>query len=129
MFALFRCSVTECGKQVGSALHKIGSYNTVPMSRSLHQILSQPTLAQNSIQSNKIPFLAPTQTHYFGQCRGLKYVDNVHRRCKYCYLMMINGVMHNHCTVHPRHKQKRRMPPPKRTWLITMAQQTSKRSW
>lgn len=127
MFALFRSSVTECGQRVGSTLQRINSSNTVPINRLLHQM--RPALSNNSILSNTSTLLAVTQSHQFGQSRGLKYVDNVHRRCKFCYMHLINGVLHNHCTVHPRHKQQKRTPRPKHTWLITMAQQSSKRSW
>lgn len=63
--------------------------------------------------------LLSVETVQYNQICGLKYLKNVHRRCKDCYLMYIEGVLHNFCTAHPRHKQKMKTKRPKNTWILT----------
>lgn len=67
-------------------------------------------------------------TQYTQVC-GLKHVGKVHRRCKDCSMMLIAGVMHNHCKTHPRHNQKAKTKKPKSTWIVTAAMQTKVRPW
>lgn len=67
----------------------------------------------------KKTLLLPPGTSQCTQISGLKYVVNVHRRCKDCYLMLIEGVLHNFCTAHPRHKQRMKTKRPKNTWILT----------
>lgn len=76
-------------------------------------------LSTNFDQKNR--FLLPSETSRHTQVfvRNLKYVVNVHRRCKDCFLMYIEGVLHNFCTAHPRHKQRMRTKRPKNTWILS----------
>lgn len=74
------------------------------------------------ILSNVIPrttLLAPAEATQLTQVRGLKYLTKVHRRCKDCHLMLVDGVMHNFCKAHPRHNQKRKTKRPQNTWILT----------
>lgn len=75
-------------------------------------------LAMNGVPT-KISLLSPPGTLQHNQICGLKYLKNVHRRCKDCYLMYIEGVLHNFCTAHPRHKQRMKTKRPKNTWILT----------
>lgn len=84
----------------------------------------RPVGIENLVQHNgaavtKASSLLSPETLQYNQICGLKYVKNVHRRCKDCYLMFIEGVMHNFCTAHPRHKQKMKTKRPKNTWILT----------
>lgn len=81
--------------------------------------------------SSSIPstLLTSVQNVQHMQICGLKYVGKVHRRCKDCNLMLIAGVMHNHCKTHPRHNQKAKSKRPKSTWIVTAAIQTKIRPW
>lgn len=87
--------------------------------RNLHTIQSigAVNLTNNAV-SKKI-LLSQGETLQCKQICGLKYLVNVHRRCKDCYLMYIEGVLHNFCTAHPRHKQRMRTKKPKNTWILT----------
>lgn len=129
MFALLRHSVHECQAHLGSALRRLPAI--VSSDRSFHAMTSQPSALNNTSQLTTVAAhrLLPVQTGALAQIRGLKHVQAVHRRCKYCTLMMIDGVLHNHCSVHPRHKQKKKTIHPKHTWVITHAMQTKKRPW
>lgn len=82
--------------------------------RSLHTVLG----VNNSVL-RKATFLATVETTWHQPSRGLKYVGKVHRRCKDCHLMLIDGIMHNFCKAHPRHKQKAKTKKPKNTWILT----------
>lgn len=67
----------------------------------------------------KTRLLSPAESVQYTQICGLKYLKNVHRRCKDCYLMYIEDVLHNFCTAHPRHKQRMKTKRPKNTWVLT----------
>lgn len=87
--------------------------------RSLHAIrpVGFENVAAITVQRKTLLSLIETSQHH--QICGLKYLVNVHRRCKDCYLMYIEGVVHNFCTAHPRHKQKMITKRPKNTWILT----------
>lgn len=91
--------------------------------RSLYTIRpvgSDNLVAYNGVGTTKTSSsLLSVETLQYNQICGLKYLKNVHRRCKDCYLMYIEGVLHNFCTAHPRHKQKAKTKRPKNTWILT----------
>lgn len=93
------------------------------LQRSLYTIGQQPMIGTENGMTKKTTSssttLLSTETLQYNQICGLKYLKNVHRRCKDCYLMYIEGVMHNFCTAHPRHKQKAKTKRPKNTWILT----------
>lgn len=77
----------------------------------------------------KTTLLAPAELTQYNQVRGLKYVGKVHRRCKDCKMMFIDGVLHNHCTAHPRHNQKHKTKRPHNTWILSGVMCGQKRPW
>lgn len=84
---------------------------------------------QWNLNQNSSALLIPKKDVQNTQVCGLKYVGKVHRRCKDCNMMLIAGVMHNHCKTHPRHNQKAKTKRPKSTWIVTAAIQTKIRPW
>lgn len=79
--------------------------------------------------SSSITILTSTMIPQLTQYCGLKIVGKVHRRCRDCRMMVINGVVFNHCKTHPRHKQRQRLKPEKNTWTLTAVQVTKRRPW
>lgn len=73
--------------------------------------------------------LSSTTTTQLTQVRGLKYLTKVHRRCKDCRLMFIDGVIHNFCKAHPRHNQKKKTKKPKTTWILSGVMCGQRRPW
>lgn len=98
------------------------------LQRSLHIQSINVNRGYNSLYSDNISLLAPTNLQYTQIC-GLKHVGNVHRRCKDCHLMLKEGVMYNYCKTHPRHNQKARTKRPKNTWILTAVTTTKVRPW
>lgn len=103
------------------------------LSRSYHILSTKPQQNQigGSITSStsNTTILSSTNIPQLTKNCGLKIVGHVHRRCRDCRLMTINGVVFNHCKTHPRHKQRQRLKPVKNTWTLTAVQQTKKRPW
>ncbi|OXA63644.1 uncharacterized protein LOC110863371 [Folsomia candida] len=61
--------------------------------------------------------------------RGMKIKGRVKRRCKDCYMIWIDGVLHNKCKTHPRHTQKQKEKYWANTRLLTHASMSPKRPW
>lgn len=131
MFAVLKNSVHGCQARLGSMLFKLHAPKAVCTDRSFHVMPSQPSALNTTGRqiTATTQLLAPLQPCNLTQSRGLLLVARAYRKCKFCYLMMINGVMHNHCTVHGRHKHQVKKKKPKDTWVITHAMQTKKRPW
>lgn len=85
------------------------------------------SITSSSLSSTTI--LTSTITPQLTQNCGLKIVGLVHRRCRDCRMMVMNGVIYNHCKTHPRHKQRQRLTRPNNTWTLTAVQQSKKRPW
>lgn len=137
MFRVIRSSLHNQKLPLSVAL-LIQPYNQIKsglLSRS-HHILSM-RLQQNPIggsitsssSSSGSTILTSTIIPQMTQNCGLKIVGKVHRRCKDCRMMIVNGVIFNHCKTHPRHKQRQRLTRENNTWILTAVQQTKKRSW
>lgn len=129
MFAVLQNNARCCGARIGSLLQQLKATSAMQGDRLFHAIPSLSIWANSNNQFNKTALLPTNQSFQSVQSRGLKRVDAVHRRCRHCYLMMINGIIHNICTVHPRHNQKKKTIRAKHTWLMTFAHQSKKRSW
>lgn len=99
------------------------------LQKSFHTLRPLTGYSENLKHSQRSSLLMPDKSIEYIQVCGLKYVGKVHRRCKDCNLMLIAGVMHNHCKTHPRHNQKAKTKRPKSTWIVTAAIQTKVRSW
>lgn len=102
---------------------------TGAVQRNFHTV--QPLIHHgiNSSAQKSSTLLSPNNNLQCVPSCGLKYLRKVHRRCKDCNLMLINGVMHNFCKAHPRHKQKAITKKPKNTWILTAVTTMKKRDW
>lgn len=98
--------------------------------RSFHAIHPQKLHQQNlNVVQESSNLLVSVNEFLYAQTRGLKYVGNVHRRCKDCHLMLKEGIMHNYCKAHPRHNQKAITSKPKCKWILTAVTTNKIRSW
>lgn len=105
------------------------------LSRSYHMLSmkSQPNPIGGSLtsssSSSSSTILTSTIVPQLTQSCGFKVVGKVHRRCRDCNMMVINGVIYNHCKTHPRHKQRQRITKKNNTWTLTAVQTGTKRPW
>jgi len=61
--------------------------------------------------------------------RGMKIKGRVKRRCKDCYLIWVEGILHNRCKTHQRHKQMRQPMYWANARLLTHRSMSPKRPW
>ncbi|KAL1462565.1 hypothetical protein WDU94_014393 [Cyamophila willieti] len=58
-----------------------------------------------------------------------KYKVWVKKRCKGCYFVYRDGILHNQCHLKPKHKQIIVHPKPKNTWICSGVSTDSPRPW
>lgn len=58
-----------------------------------------------------------------------KYKAKVKKRCKGCYFLYKEGVLHNLCHLKPKHKQILFHPKDKNTWILSGVSTNKSREW
>lgn len=89
----------------------------------LHGIPQPPTIS--TCESN---LLQPTPLSAI-LVNTWKYKVNVKKRCKGCYFVYREGVLHNQCHLKPKHKAILFHKKPKNTWILSGVSTNVPRPW
>lgn len=124
---MFPMARSVCRNLMPQIWHSLNIQMTSAAARSFHTV--QPLINNSAQQSISSSLLSPTNNIQCIPSCGLKYLAKVHRRCRDCHMMLIEGVFHNFCKAHPRHNQRARTKRPKSTWILTAVTTTKVRPW
>ncbi|CAK9833839.1 54S ribosomal protein c83.06c, mitochondrial [Anthophora retusa] len=127
--SLFRITYRTIGS-IGPKIPSMESFTTI-INRNMHYICNKknPYSLSNMCTNIINPVLLQPSLPMYNLIRGLKMKTILHKRCKYCLKLWVNGRMYIKCKAHPRHNQVQRKKQEYNTWILTHATQSKVREW